>query len=226
MIKTVTNGSITKGKGIFAVMALALGMLFLLACSNQPASEEGGAEGRSTPNQTRIGAELAGLLSGQGSPAFRAGFAGVQNGNPGVWVSGTGKASAAPDLAILNMGVEALADTVGEARSRAAEAMAATIAALQEQGVAIEDIQTRTFNISPRYTRREVTRCPSETEGISPSTTSTQETITLQDARGGHLCSARRAGDGIDLSQTGMLRGTRTGAHGVPGNQPVDREGA
>ena len=111
MTKPMINGTITKGKGIFAVMALALGMLFLLACGTQPASEEDGGEGRSTANQTGIGAELAGLLSGQGSPALRAGFAGASagtsTGNTGIWVSGTGEASASPDLAILSMGVEA-----------------------------------------------------------------------------------------------------------------------
>ena len=183
MTKPIINGKIaggtkTRGKGIFAVMALGLVMLFMLACANQPSP---GVEGGTAPaNQTGLGAELAGLLSGQGSPALRAGFSGSSNGNSGVWVSGTGEASAKPDLAILSMGVEALADTVGESRSQAAEAMAATIAVLQEQGVALADIQTRTFNIFPRYTRREVTRCPSEAK--EPST-STQRVVTLEGAR-------------------------------------------
>ena len=182
MTKTITNGTMTKGKGIFAVMAWAVGLIFLLACANQPAPS--GGEGSSAANQTVIGAELAGLLSGQGSPALRAGFpvssTGASNGNTGVWVSGTGEATAAPDLAILSMGVEALADTVSESRSQAAEAMAATIAALQEQGVALEDIQTRNFNISPRYTRREVTQCPSDTKDASASTL---QTPTLEEVR-------------------------------------------
>lgn len=176
MTKTKPHGATTNGKGIFTVMALVLGMLFLLACGNQPASGENQPPG----GQTRAGAELAGLLSGEGSPALRTALAGSSNGNTGVWVSGTGEASATPDLAILNVGVEALADTVGESRSQAAEAMAATIAILQEQGMALKDIQTRTFNISPRYTRREVTRCPSRTEETS---TSTQRTATLEGAR-------------------------------------------
>lgn len=175
---TNTSGTMIKGKGIFAIIALALGMLFLLACASQPAPN--GGESQSTPNQAAIGAGLAALLSGQGSPAFRTGYAGASNGNTGVWVSGTGEATAAPDLAILSMGVEALADTVSESRSQAADAMAATIAALQEQGVALVDIQTRTFNISPRYTRREVTRCPSGPEDPS---TSTQRTATLEQVR-------------------------------------------
>lgn len=108
-------------------------------------------------------------MSSQSASALRAGYTGTQNGNTGVWVSGTGEATAKPDLAILNMGVEAMAKTVSESRSQAAEAMAATIAVLQEEGVALKDIQTRTFNISPRYTRHEVTRCPSKTQDTSTS---------------------------------------------------------
>ena len=84
MTRTITNGTITKGKGIFAVVALALGMLFLLACANQPAPN--GGDGGSPANQTRLGAELAGLLSGQGIPALRTAFAGSSNGSTGVMV--------------------------------------------------------------------------------------------------------------------------------------------
>ncbi len=164
---------ITQGRGIFALMALAIGMLFLLACTSQPAPA--GGEAQPSANQNRIGAELVSLLSEQSAPGLRAGYSGTQNGNTGVWVSGTGEATAKPDLAILNMGVEAMAKTVSESRSQAAEAMAATIADLQEEGVALDDIQTRTFNISPRYTRHEVTRCPSKTQDTS---TSSQRVLT------------------------------------------------
>ena len=142
----------TQGRGIFALMALAVGLIFLLACTSQPAATSG--EGQLPENHTSLGAELA---------------TGAQNGNSGIWVSGIGEATAKPDLAILNLGAEALADTVSESRSQAAEAMAATIAVLQREGVALEDIQTRSFNISPRYTRHEVTRCPSKAQDTSTS---------------------------------------------------------
>ena len=42
---------------------------------------------------------------------------------PAIDVSGSGTASAAPDVAVLSLGVEAEADSVGEARAQAAEAM-------------------------------------------------------------------------------------------------------
>ncbi len=77
----------------------------------------------------------------------------------GIVATGTGRASAAPDLAILNLGVEALDATVNQARDSAASSMTAVIASLQENGVAEKDIQTGHFSIHPRYTGREITRC-------------------------------------------------------------------
>jgi uncharacterized protein YggE len=44
---------------------------------------------------------------------------------------------------------------VGEARSQAAEAMEATLAALKDGGVAEEDIQTSRFSVQPRYDYRD-----------------------------------------------------------------------
>ena len=87
-------------------------------------------------------------------------FAQESDGSPaGIWVVGQGTASGAPDLAILNLGVEALADSAAEARGEAAEGIDATIAALKESGVAEEDIQTRHFSIGPRYNYVEVSEC-------------------------------------------------------------------
>jgi uncharacterized protein len=67
----------------------------------------------------------------------------------GVWVSGTGKVTAVPDVAILSLGVEAQEKTVKEAQSEAAAAMTAVVAALKTNGVADKDIQTQWYNISP-----------------------------------------------------------------------------
>ncbi|MCL0050982.1 SIMPL domain-containing protein [Dehalococcoidia bacterium] len=66
----------------------------------------------------------------------------------GIWVSGQGKVSVTPDIAALRLGIEAQADTVAEAMSRAAQSMEAVIAALEAHGVAEEDIQTFRFSIS------------------------------------------------------------------------------
>ena len=69
----------------------------------------------------------------------------------GIWVTGMGQVTSAPDIATLNGGVEAVAETVAEARSDAAEAMDAMMEALVSLGVEDRDIQTTSFNIYPEY---------------------------------------------------------------------------
>jgi uncharacterized protein YggE len=65
----------------------------------------------------------------------------------GIWVSGEGKVMAVPDLATLNLGIEAQEKTVREAQTEAATTMTALVAALKSNGVAEKDIQTTTFGI-------------------------------------------------------------------------------
>ena len=72
----------------------------------------------------------------------------IPNQQVGIWVNGLGKVSVMPDLGILQLGVEAQADTVVTAQSQAATAMNAVIAALKANGVADKDIQTRYFSIN------------------------------------------------------------------------------
>jgi len=69
--------------------------------------------------------------------------------NTGIWVSGEGKVTVRPDVAILNVGVEAQATTVSEAQRQAAEAMTAVYNELEKMGVAEKDIKTQNFSISP-----------------------------------------------------------------------------
>ena len=69
----------------------------------------------------------------------------------GIWVTGQGSIALEPDLALVNIGVEAQARTVAEARDQAATAMAAIVAAVKAHGLTDADIQTRSFNIWPRY---------------------------------------------------------------------------
>lgn len=70
---------------------------------------------------------------------------------PGISVSGTGTASGEPDIALLTLGVQAEADSVGAAREQAASAMDAMLSALKDGGVADEDIQTTRFSVYPQY---------------------------------------------------------------------------
>jgi len=87
----------------------------------------------------------------QGTPVFSAtpstlevNLGGQQEG---IWVSGSGKVSVVPDIALLRLGIEAQEASVAEAQSRAAQAMEAVMAALKDNGVAEKDIQTNYFNI-------------------------------------------------------------------------------
>jgi uncharacterized protein YggE len=66
----------------------------------------------------------------------------------GIWVSGTGKVYAVPDIAELTLGIEAQAATVAEAQSKATEAMNNVVNALKASGVKEEDIQTQYYNIT------------------------------------------------------------------------------
>ena len=75
----------------------------------------------------------------------------------GIWVSGTGTVTVAPDLAVLTVGVEARASTVREALDDAAGAMTDIIATLEAEGVESQDIQTSSFSINPQYSWRERT---------------------------------------------------------------------
>ena len=78
-------------------------------------------------------------------------------GQAGIWVSGEGKASVEPDIAILSLSVEARGDAVADANAVAVEAMDAVMASLRQNGVAERDIQTRNFNIWPEYSSELVT---------------------------------------------------------------------
>ena len=98
-------------------------------------------------------------LGGFGAPSSAPRAVSVQasgSSQAGIWVSGEGTVSLEPDLALLNIGVESMKSTVAEARDEAARAMDAIVKVLSAQGVEDRDIQTRFFNISPRYEFREV----------------------------------------------------------------------
>ena len=67
----------------------------------------------------------------------------------GVWVSGEGRVSVVPDVAILSLGVEFQAPTVAEAQGEAAQAMEAVLDELKAHGVSGKDIKTQQYTISP-----------------------------------------------------------------------------
>jgi uncharacterized protein YggE len=69
----------------------------------------------------------------------------------GISVTGNGSVTVVPDIAVLNLGVEVTAKTVAEARTQAAEAMAAVLQTLTDNAIANADITTTSFSIQPQY---------------------------------------------------------------------------
>lgn len=74
----------------------------------------------------------------------------LNNQVEGIWVSGIGKVTVTPDIATLQLGIEAQEASVSEAQAKASEAMDRVMTALTDNGVAEKDIQTRYFRIRQR----------------------------------------------------------------------------
>lgn len=68
-----------------------------------------------------------------------------------VRVTGTGMVAGAPDVVVLSIGVSVERDSVQQARTEAAEAMAGVIESLKGNGLLDTDIQTLHFSIYQQY---------------------------------------------------------------------------
>ena len=129
--------------------------------------------------ETALPVQEAAMTAGVIAKPGRAAQVSAANAETGIQASGRGRATATPDLASLNLGVEAFASTVSDARSSAATAMTAVMAAVKADGVEEKDIQTGRFNIRPRYTGREITRCvEAESESSASNSSGTKPGIT------------------------------------------------
>lgn len=82
----------------------------------------------------------------------------ISSQQEGIWVSGEGKVTAVPDIAVLRLGIEAQAENVAEAKSQADEAMQKIEKALDDNGIDEKDIQTQYYSI------RKVTKWDREKE--------------------------------------------------------------
>lgn len=69
----------------------------------------------------------------------------------GITVNGSGEARGVPDIAMVNIGIEAQGATVAEARSKGAEAATRLIASLKANGLQDRDIRTTNVSIQARY---------------------------------------------------------------------------
>jgi len=146
--------AITRSKRFLTLVGLGLGLVALAACSQAPlASTSTGA----SDNTPAVGAPATqpgrgGNISTNGSSAgFGQAVISSDGHIMGITVSGQGEAIGAPDLATVNLGVEAFRDRVQAAREDAAAAMNQVISVLRDRGIEERDIQTSSFNIYPRY---------------------------------------------------------------------------
>ena len=148
--------AVIQGKKKLVLLGAALVLVLAVACSSD---DNGGTPGN-----------IAELLSAVGGPEAAQLLRSGSGANTGIWVNGTGKATGDPDLGIISLGVEALADTASEARRMAAEAIDATISVLKANNVEDQDMQTSQFSISPRYNTQEITRCTEVSRDLEPAT--------------------------------------------------------
>jgi len=70
---------------------------------------------------------------------------------PFIRVSGTGKVSVPPDLALINLGVETQAKSAEEARALAATSMTAVLDAVRAMRIEEKDLQTNWVTLYPVY---------------------------------------------------------------------------
>ncbi|MXO84930.1 DUF541 domain-containing protein [Altererythrobacter aurantiacus] len=75
----------------------------------------------------------------------------IQATNPVIELNVTEMARAAPDVAMINAGVQTRAATAREAIEQNGEAMDRLIARLRSLGIERKDIQTSSFNLNPDY---------------------------------------------------------------------------
>ncbi|MBM3933449.1 MAG: DUF541 domain-containing protein [SAR202 cluster bacterium] len=121
--------------------------------TREVSSPDGPTVGTSAyPGRSSDGSYPVSHGAGYTTPTFYPQYQYGASGMPtGIWATGKGTVTVDPDLAIINIGVDSSAATVEEARSKAATAMNAIIAAAKGHGIAEADIQTRYFNIYPEY---------------------------------------------------------------------------
>jgi uncharacterized protein YggE len=131
-----------KGIGVLLIAVALLALVLLVACgSDSSASSEESTSGTSPEQSSGQYASVA-ASSDNNSQA------------QGLSVSGEGRASAAPDVAVLGLGVSAKAATVKEANSQAQEAISDLLDSLEDNGVQEKDIQTSQFSVYPEYDYR------------------------------------------------------------------------
>ncbi len=107
-----------------------------------------------------------------------------------ISVQGQGTVSAKPDLVTLSLGVQTTGETAIEAISLNSEQMNGVIAAIQEYGIADEDIQTSGINLYPVYEDRSLVQSGEQRQVVGYRA-SNSVTVTVHDiALAGSLLDA------------------------------------
>jgi len=129
---------------ISLLVAAALLTVGVMGCSNtSPADSPSPAPSPSIPENPETPATVPAA-----SPEVKVS---LNNQVEGIWVSGTGKVTVTPDIATLQLGIEAQEASVSEAQAKASEAMDKVMTALTSNGVAEkDDVQTQYFRIRQR----------------------------------------------------------------------------
>ena len=126
-----------KGIGAALIAGFLLAGLLLVACGSDSSASTGAGASSSSPSGPS--SAPASLQASDGS------------GSQGISVSGEGRVSVAPDMAVLSIGVSAKETTVAAANSAAQAAMDRLLGSLKGAGIEDKDIQTSQFSINPEY---------------------------------------------------------------------------
>jgi uncharacterized protein YggE len=97
-----------------------------------------------------------------------------------ITVTGTGKVSAAPDVADINIGVVNQAATARDALAANRESMNAIHELLKARGVAAKDIQTTQISVQPQYSQPVPPQPGREPEPFTPRIVAYQVTNSVQ----------------------------------------------
>jgi len=128
---------VKKGIGAALIVGALLSALLLVACgSDSSASTDPGS---SSSSPSGASGTTASFQASNGS------------GSEGISVSGEGRVSVAPDMALLSVGASTKEDTVAAANSAVQAAMDRLLSSLKADGIVDKDIQTSQFSISPEY---------------------------------------------------------------------------
>lgn len=127
---------------------------------------------RHAPARFAAPAAIAAAILAAGCSAPQAVAADSASAQRTISVNGEGEASAAPDMAVVTLGVQCDALTAAEALRQNSADMTATIDKLKKLGVAERDIQTSGLSVNPRYDY-EKNRARPEVIGFTASNTVT-----------------------------------------------------